>query len=278
MLTEEDKYRFYEAAVQSPDFDIDFFDDYFSKVRNRLPKSFREDFGGTGLNSKEFVSRRKDNVAYVVDLDPSPLKYGREHHLTALPKKDQERLHYVEQNVLKDHPKSYPAFDVVAALNFSYFIFKERETLKSYFKKVFKSLSSDGLFFLDIFGGSQCQGPIEDVNDRGEFLYYWDCDEFNPITHDCVYKIHFRPKGQKRKIKDVFVYNWRHWTIPEVMDVLKEAGFKHMQILWEGDDEDGGGNGEFCPTWEIENCDAWVSYIVASKADLPGPQNQRMLQ
>ena len=51
----------------------------------------------------------------------------------------------------------------------------------------------------------------------------------------------------------------------ELRDLLKEAGFSKTIAYWEGDDDDGGGDGEFYATEEAENCDAWVTYIAGVK-------------
>ena len=57
-------------------------------------------------------------------------------------------------------------------------------------------------------------------------------------------------------------------TKPKLL--LEEAGFSKTLGYWEGEeepDEDGdvGGDGEFYPTEEAEQCEAWVTYIAATK-------------
>ena len=52
--------------------------------------------------------------------------------------------------------------DIAVAVNFSYFFFKQREVLKSYYANVYESLNKRGLFILDIFGGTQCTDAIVD--------------------------------------------------------------------------------------------------------------------
>ena len=76
--------------------------------------------------------------------------------------------------------------------------------------------------------------------------------------------IHFKfPDGSK--IKQAFSYSWRLWTAPELRDVLLEAGFRKVTVYWEGEDEDGEGNGEFAPS-DMGAADlAWIAYIVAEK-------------
>ena len=67
------------------------------------------------------------------------------------------------------------------------------------------------------------------------------------------------------KSKNAFTYKWRLWTLPEVQEILKEAGFKTAEVYWEGTDDEGEGNGKFNVV-EHGECDpCWVSYVVASK-------------
>ena len=62
-----------------------------------------------------------------------------------------------------------------------------------------------------------------------------------------------------------FEYTWRLWTLPELKELLTEAGFREVVIYWEGTDEDGEGNGEFTPAEVGEACEGWVAYLVAKK-------------
>ncbi len=82
--------------------------------------------------------------------------------------------------------------------------------------------------------------------------------------------IHFElPDGSR--MDKAFRYEWRLWTIPEIREILQEAGFSKVTVYLEGDDdeedEDGNveGNGIFEPA---EHCDAdagILGYFVAEK-------------
>jgi hypothetical protein len=66
-------------------------------------------------------------------------------------------------------------------------------------------------------------------------------------------------------MRGAFRYEWRLWNLTETLDVLADAGFSHLQTYWEGTDADGvSGNGVFRPSRLGENCEAWVTYIVAA--------------
>jgi hypothetical protein len=47
--------------------------------------------------------------------------------------------------------------------------------------------------------------------------------------------------------------------------MLHDAGFGNVTVYWEGEDEDGEGNGIFTPNDKGEADLAWIAYIVAEK-------------
>ena len=55
------------------------------------------------------------------------------------------------------------------------------------------------------------------------------------------------------------------WSIPEIRELLEEAGFKSSVVYWEGTDKDGDGDGEFYQVTEGEECESWIAYIVGVK-------------
>ena len=90
-LAEFDKYYYYEKAVQNPSNEVEFFNEKFEEIRNRKPHTLREDFCGTGAISCEWVKQGEDYFSWGVDLDPEPVDYGKNHHLTRLSEKQQTR-------------------------------------------------------------------------------------------------------------------------------------------------------------------------------------------
>jgi SAM-dependent methyltransferase len=260
-----DKYALYHDSVQAPDEDMQFLDEVYADARgrDRKPQILREDFCAAFANCCAWVRRGEDRVAYGIDLDPEPLAYGRTHYLTQLTAAQQRRVHALQANVLGP---DLPAADVICAQNFSCFIFKERRTLLQYFQNARAGLREDGLFVLDCFGGSACQEANEEerrVEESG-FTYFWDQQTFDPISHEAVFRIHFKRDGEEKR-KNVFTYDWRMWTIPELRDILHEAGFSRVSVYWEGTTEDGAGDGNYVLTEKGEECLCWVAYLVASK-------------
>ncbi len=260
-LAVEEKYKLYELSVQCHESDIEFISREYKKVYGKIPMSLREDFGGTAAMACDWVKQSAHHEAWGVDLDPEPMKYGIENHYSRLNEDEKKRMRYVEGNVLDTQDfKS----DVVVAFNFSYFIFKKRQMLLDYFKKVREGLNEEGAFFIDLFGGTDSRDELVEETEHDNHSYFWDCDGFNPITSECLYYIHFKTKDGV-KHERVFTYDWRMWGMAELQDILEEAGFSKVITFWEGEDDDGGGDGNFFRTGDAENCESWVTYICAIK-------------
>jgi SAM-dependent methyltransferase len=257
-----DKYFYYESSVQNPSNEVEFLSEKYNELRKKKAHLLREDFCGTAAISCKWVEQSPEHYAWGVDLDPEPIEYGKNNHLASIAEDAQGRMKYLLENVLE---ASTPKTDIIFAFNFSYFIFKEREVLLNYFKSVYRDLKDDGVFFIDIFGGPDSQTVMTDVIEHDHWKYYWDCMEFNPLNNHCKFGIHIKRKGEQKR-KEVFAYDWRMYSMAELKDLLKEAGFSQTISYWEEDDEDDdGGNGVFYPSEVEENCDAWVTYIAALK-------------
>lgn len=256
-----DRYEYYQRAVQSPDSDAAFLQKIYREINEQPAKHMREDFCAAFALCCEWVKLDDTNIATGVDLDPEPVAYGREHYLSQLSDEQQKRITVLEANVLSTE---LPKADIICALNFSYFGFKKRSLLLNYFKSCYETLDKGGVLVLDNFGGSDCMEPNEHETEHDDFSYYWDQDSFHPLTNEAMFYIHFKRKGEAKREK-VFTYDWRLWSIPEIKDLLSEAGFRETHIYWEGTDEDGDGNGEFERTTEGEICEAYVAYIVGCK-------------
>jgi len=255
-----DKHILYEQAVQCVEAEIDFVDETFERIRGRKPTSLREDFCGTANSSCEWVKRRDSNIAYSVDLDAEVLAWGQKHHIEKLNENQQQRVNTIVADVMNSNVEQS---DVVLAMNFSYWIFKQRETMVSYYRSVYESLVDDGVFILDSFGGYEAFQEMEESTKHSGFTYVWDQSHYNPISGDSLFHIHFKFKDGS-KLKKAFTYDWRIWTLPEITEMLAEAGFT-ASVYWEGSDEDGDGNGEFEETREGEADAGWIAYIVALK-------------
>lgn len=257
-----DKYELYHESVQSASEDVRFYRDRYMDIRGRRlkPTVLREDFCGGGAISCEWVKLNKKYKSVGLDLDDEPMKYGRQKYISQLSEDQKHRVVLIKKDVLT---KNLPKSDIVAAVNFSYFIFKQRDILRKYFSNVRESLNSNGIFLVDIFGGTQCTDAIVDRTKLKNFTYYWDQKNFDPYNNEAEFAIHF--KYQKKMYKNVFTYDWRMWTIPEVKEIMLEAGFKSVEVFWEGTARDGGGSGTFKKITKGEACLSWIAYVVGVK-------------
>jgi cyclopropane fatty-acyl-phospholipid synthase-like methyltransferase len=260
LASQADKHVLYENSVQCSEAEIDFVAETFETLRQRRAHLLREDFCGTANSSCEWVRRHADNRAIGVDLDAEVQQWGREHHVGDLNASQQQRIELVLADVMT--VKTEPV-DAVLAMNFSYWVFKERATMIRYFKRIYNSLVDDGILFLDCFGGHEAFEEMEEERKYDDFTYVWHQARYNPITGDYLCKIHFKFKDGSR-LKSAFVYEWRLWTLPEIVEMLSEAGFQ-ASVYWEGTDEDNEGSGEFTLTDQGEADAGWIAYVVAQK-------------
>jgi hypothetical protein len=256
-----DRYALYHRAVQSTEVDCAFVTATYKELKGKKPTRMREDFCGGFAICCEWVRRSKDHHAYGIDLDNEPLNYGREHYLPELRPEQRKRVHIQQASVLT--AKVAPV-DVVIALNFSFYIFKQRWLLKDYFRQALKGLRRNGIFIVDCFGGSDCQQKNVEYTNFPGFTYYWDQEHFDPVTNGGLFHIHFKRKGEKKRER-VFTYDWRMWTIPEIREVMLEAGFRRTHVYWEGTTRSGEGDGKFKRVEEGEECEGWVAYVVGEK-------------
>lgn len=257
-----DKYLYYKRAVQCPDQDVIFLRDTYRELRGRDPTVLREDFCGTFSICCEWTKLNSRYLAHGVDVDAEPILYGLANYLSQLTPAQRARVKVQQADVLNP---GLPKSDIICAMNFSHYIFKTRDMMKSYMHNCLSTLNRDGILIMDCFGGSKCQEANEEQTDRKDFIYYWDQESFDPVTGNAVFHIHFKPKGQK-KIEKVFTYDWRMWTIPELREMMHEVGFKRTWVYWEGTEEKTGeGDGVFTRVDKGEECEAWIAYVVGER-------------
>ncbi len=258
-----EKYDLYEQAVQSPGFHVEWYVQVYQKLRGKPARRLREDFCGTFKISAEWVKLHPLNRAICLDLDLEPLAYGAETNFPTMTANQRDRIQILKQDVIS---VTRPGSDLVIACNFSLCIFHERALMLKYFQAARKSLRPDGLFLIDLAGGPGMIEKIREkkiVRNKGKRVatYIWDQQSYDPIQRVAHYAIHFRmPDG--RELNEAFHYHWRLWTIPELRDIMKDAGFKETHVYWESEHK-GRGTGEYLRTENGTNDHAWVAYIAA---------------
>jgi hypothetical protein len=255
-----DKYELYEKAVQMPDADAALIERVFRNRYQFAPQRLREDFCGTAVFACEWVRRRATHRAWAIDLDPVPLESGRRRHVAALTPDQAARLRLIQGDVLRVR---HEPVDVTVAFNFSYFLFRTRDELRGYFESARAGLAPEGLLLLDAYGGADAQRVQFEPRRIDGFTYIWDQHAFDPISHSVTNFIHFQFKDGSR-LHRAFRYDWRLWTLPEIRELLLEAGFHDTQVYWEGTDRETlEGNGVFRPCRRAPHDPAWICYIAA---------------
>lgn len=262
MAAKADRHELYELSVQAPATDAATLAKLYKKVRKRQPVSLREDFCGTAVLSLAWVRSRPGRTAVGIDLDQPTLDWGLANRIEPVRDRVGDRLQLHCANVLDGVG---PKTDVIAALNFSYFVFQQRSQMLEYFRAARRKLVDDGVFILDLVGGWGSMGVETNRRKVDGFKYKWEQRSFDPLTHHFTCAIGFEfPDGSR--IDDAFFYDWRLWTSPELRDLLYDAGFSKVHLMWERTDEDGEGTGKFYePRKEIENEESWWTYIVAER-------------
>ena len=267
LAEQADKHALYQKSVQAPEAEAEFFEKAYTELRGKKPVLMREDFCGTAYLATTWCESEPERRAIGVDICPDTLAWGREHNVEAAGEEVANRIQLVEADVRN---ADLPLADVTCALNFSYCIFKSREELRNYFESARKGLKPDGLFIVDLFGGTECQDELEEDSDIDDepATYIWEHAEFNPINNNILCHIHYEFDDGSRMDK-AFTYDWRLWSIQEVRELMQEAGFSKVHVYWErfedtdDDDDELEGTGEYYRTEEVENQESWMTYIVA---------------
>ncbi|MHC5115238.1 MAG: class I SAM-dependent methyltransferase [Planctomycetota bacterium] len=255
-----DRHDLYERSVQEPEAEIELLQQVWKEQRGRDCESIREDFCGTAVVCMEWVKTRRKNTAVGVDLDAEVLGWGRSRIPQRLNEEQASRITLLQEDV---RTVKTDLVDCILAMNFSYYLFRSREELRNYFASAREGLVEDGMLLLDAYGGSDSFTEMEEEREiDDDFTYIWDQHKYDPISGEAVNYIHFEfPDGSK--IRKAFEYRWRLWTLPEIRELLHEAGFRKVVVYWEGTDEDGEGDGEWAEATEGEACPGWVAYLAA---------------
>ncbi len=261
MAEKADRHKLYEQSVQDTEFEYEFVDETYKRIRGKTASLLREDFCGTAQMCCQWVQGRPTNRAIGVDLDEEVLGWGKDNNVVRLSDEERTRLTLLQDDVLKVETESP---DIVIAMNFSYQLFMTRELLRQYFARVHGALADDGVFIIDVFGGYEAYQEMEEKTKHKNFTYVWDQHSYDPITGQMTCYIHFHFKDGS-KLKKAFEYHWRLWSLPELQEIMAEAGFKNVTVYWQGTDEDGEGDGNFLPAERGDADPGWIAFISGEK-------------
>jgi SAM-dependent methyltransferase len=267
LAEQADRHTLYQKSVQAPEAEVEFMEQTFEALRGHKALSMKEDFCGTAYLAVEWCKSDPERTVIGVDIDKPTLDWGLQHNIAPAGTDIARRITLLEADVREI---TEPKVDITCAFNFSYCLFETRDALRHYFEQARLGLKQDGLLVLDLFGGTECEDVLEEETEiEGEpATYVWEQVSFNPIDHHMECAIHFDFNDGSRLDK-AFTYAWRLWSIPEIKELLKEAGFSKVRIYWEryedcdDDSDELEGTGEYYETDEVENQESWMIYIVA---------------
>jgi hypothetical protein len=215
-----DRWELYEHCVQSPA-DVC---DLLACAHGGAARKLLEDFCGSAAISREWVRRGGEAVA--LDADASALALaGNGIEVVCADVRDAD--------VLRGR-----SFDVIHSGNFSLGYFFERATLVSYLRQRAALLATGGVFACDTYGGRSAfeLGAWQ----RERFLAgglrvvsTWEHRSADPVTARVENVLHFRVERDGEvvaQLADAFVYLWRLWSLSELRDALREAGFRTVDV------------------------------------------------
>jgi hypothetical protein len=214
---------------------------YRHYVKGAAPLLLREDFAGTCAVASAWVAMDDEHQAMAVESHGPTARWAQRTAERELRGRADD-LHMVQADVFDvDGPK----VDITCALNFSTFIYHDRASLKGYFKSARRGLRRDGLLVVDAYGGPGAMRvgtqtrpvPVDTPDNPAHetdpplpgFTYHWEQRRFDPISHRTECRIHFDlPDG--RRLDSAFIYRWRLWSLPELTELMLEAGFSCAEV------------------------------------------------
>lgn len=224
------RYDLYELTVQNPAALVPF----LRAVHGHQPRVLGEDFCGSGALAQAWVASVASGRAIAVDIDPEPLARLKR-------SKNSSKITVLRSDVRRV-PSSRKA-DLIFVGNFSIGEIHDRRELIKYLKVARARLNrrGGGVFVCDTYGGETAftrggvtrmhPGPPGDPTVR--IRYTWQQREADPLTGLVENALHYRVERAGtvvQELSDAFVYRWRLWSVPELRDAMREAGFKSTEV------------------------------------------------
>lgn len=218
------RHDLYELCVQSPRHAVPL----LRVVHGGEPRVLGEDFAGTAALSHLWVEWVEGGRAIAVDLDPETLRVRPD---------DPRVLKLVGDVRTATRPAEHDA-DVIFVGNFSIGELHTRDELLEYLQHARSRLRPGGVFVCDTYGGETAflVGSVERdhwTEDGRRVRYTWEQREADPLTGMVVNALHFRvDRGGEveQTMHDAFIYRWRLWSVPELRDAMREAGFASTEV------------------------------------------------
>lgn len=199
-----------------------------ARAHGRAPLVLAEDFAGSAALSRAWVARSPRARALAVDLDDDALARARGH----------ERIRVARCDVRDRSLLRQPRADVVHAGNFSLGYLKSRSELVEYLSLARRRLREDGILACDTYGGPSAyergRWEREVVLEPGlRCVSTWEHRWADARTSEVENVLHFRvERGREvvHSLPEAFVYRWRLWSVRELGEALREAGFPSREL------------------------------------------------
>jgi SAM-dependent methyltransferase len=275
-----DLLELYRWAVQDPETHAAVLTQMYLRLRDGCrPSVLREDFSGTSAESVAWVAAEAGRTAVAIDQDRATMAWARQRAARLLGD-EADRVRFVEADVLTVEPPRVSAADVISVLNFSILYFHQREQLAQYLQHAQRCLAPGGILVTNVFGGPGAlrtridRRRVEPVSKSANepapppFEYRWEQRGYNAVSGRIDCRIHFTVDSAQdhtacADIEDAFRYDWRLWTIPELVELMHEANFADVQVWRHTYDPSKGADGVmFGPVDRIENEDTWLAYVI----------------
>jgi hypothetical protein len=259
----ERRFWLYERTVLSAAHEAYFVVRAFADAFARTPTDLREDFAGTAAVAVRFVRNGEGRRATAVDKDAVALAYGERVHKGGLSSHVRERIRLVVGDVCAIESGPH---DVIHVGNASHNAIKDPHALADYFTRAYARLGHEGLFIVEVFGGTVHTEPgiVDDETRTHGVVHRFHSAALDPVTRGRVYFIDF-VDDDGTVLDRAFTYDWRMWTLDELEPLLRAAGFADVSFYVEPRDAAGAPAGEFARVREAPKGERFVCYLVGVK-------------
>ncbi len=233
----------------------------------------REDFAGTAADAVAWIEAGGDRRAIAVDNDAETVAWARKRAAGILRERI-DRLDFHEADVRAVGPPAVAGADIISVLNFSIGYLRRRSELIAYLRHARGCLSEGGIVVLNVYGGGDLAIRSEQTTQiapsprsaremaPAPFVFTWEQSSINPVTSEVTCRMHFDCGGIE--LRDAFVYRWRLWSLPELLDAAAEAGFGMARVWRHTFDPARGADGVFLgPVDHFDGAGTWTAYVVA---------------
>lgn len=249
-----DPLALYVEAFQDPSGTAAFLSHLYRERHGHHPGLLREDFCGTAINCLEWLRMNPEGEATGVDLHSTPLRWCRSCLLPHASADQNTRLRLVQADAMDVRT---PQVDILAALNSSFCVLKRRGDLLRYLERCHAALAPGGVMVLEVYAGPEAQMVGRDEIPCDGFTAVWEQASFNAVTHETSAHIHFCfPDGTR--LDRAFSYDYRLWSVPELVDALAETGFSEQEVHRRGQ------SAAIAPCRQVDVPDHWSACVVAS--------------